>query len=594
MNKRLQDLVACGLIPILLEFLGPVSSCTRFALLNKACYEAVCKYYIKYHLGTVEQGVLEDLPGDMLLQLWDSARIFPHSLNLANLSPQARHMMTLTNNTHFLHMPQFSNDLLYDDGYIFTCWFGTREHPEKGIYHALMEKQQSHPEWYLWKDVLLTDCLYWNSSRVYGNFIVLFDRPDGTILVSDNFKQVYLVVGITHAIGSLHHIQLHGTFHYTRLPSYHPPKMHGPYIGVKVRISLLPWMNMIVYNGVSSPYATTNAKDKTKALHAYRHALIRGTLITQLPYQEPSGEHEVMKEEDIRVYAHATRAEMPSKVHKLSQIRTSSVLPEVQFRRLSECESVVPKHIVTLLDTDTGSCYGTFHSQEVVPTCEEYVDYLLTFSMGKKLKPLKVSIDAYEVYDILKALLTKIGIKVYYDPPYSPEHDTFLELHNPIALSQPFRPSCEYCQLTNAMLAEVHEQERAKEELGEFKVPSEHSVDTPAHHHTSSHRYGHDHKPHSADFNNEATHQVANTLHRVHFHEKDTTGKTEDEAEWEIEKGQEEEENVTGKMKHPPSSIKPIPTLSRCSRCQKVFYCCREHQTTDWTKHRKICNQVTH
>lgn len=30
-------------------------------------------------------------------------------------------------------------------------------------------------------------------------------------------------------------------------------------------------------------------------------------------------------------------------------------------------------------------------------------------------------------------------------------------------------------------------------------------------------------------------------------------------------------------------------TLSRCTGCQVVFYCGRNHQTNDWTQHKATC-----
>ncbi len=31
---------------------------------------------------------------------------------------------------------------------------------------------------------------------------------------------------------------------------------------------------------------------------------------------------------------------------------------------------------------------------------------------------------------------------------------------------------------------------------------------------------------------------------------------------------------------------------SKCQSCKKVYYCCREHQVSDWKEHKKICNRV--
>jgi hypothetical protein len=31
------------------------------------------------------------------------------------------------------------------------------------------------------------------------------------------------------------------------------------------------------------------------------------------------------------------------------------------------------------------------------------------------------------------------------------------------------------------------------------------------------------------------------------------------------------------------------PAKQLCSKCNKIYYCCREHQVADWKEHKKIC-----
>jgi hypothetical protein len=31
---------------------------------------------------------------------------------------------------------------------------------------------------------------------------------------------------------------------------------------------------------------------------------------------------------------------------------------------------------------------------------------------------------------------------------------------------------------------------------------------------------------------------------------------------------------------------------SKCQTCKKVYYCCREHQISDWKEHKKICHVI--
>lgn len=35
-----------------------------------------------------------------------------------------------------------------------------------------------------------------------------------------------------------------------------------------------------------------------------------------------------------------------------------------------------------------------------------------------------------------------------------------------------------------------------------------------------------------------------------------------------------------------------VSCKSKCQTCKKVYYCCREHQLSDWREHKKICNVI--
>lgn len=35
-----------------------------------------------------------------------------------------------------------------------------------------------------------------------------------------------------------------------------------------------------------------------------------------------------------------------------------------------------------------------------------------------------------------------------------------------------------------------------------------------------------------------------------------------------------------------------VPTTTRCTACKRVAYCCRDHQTEDWSRHKRECREM--
>lgn len=128
------------------------------------------------------------------------------------------------------------------------------------------------------QDILLAqkEMKFWYSSRIFGEFVVLFDRPDGTILVSADLSKVYLVVtGESNvSLGKMCQDALDIDF----------PKLYGPICGIKIAVTLLPYRNKIILDeGVLTFVDRGSPFHIQHALHAYRHALETDSIITELP-----------------------------------------------------------------------------------------------------------------------------------------------------------------------------------------------------------------------------------------------------------------------------------------------------------------------
>ena len=100
-------------------------------------------------------------------------------------------------------------------------------------------------------------------NRVTDNFYVLKGRQDGTILVSEDFRRVYLVLGYLKSI--------------IDLVENVPTRLF--------RVSLLPYKDLITYDRLlSGVELDTPARKnwKKRAIEAYNNALENNTLITRL------------------------------------------------------------------------------------------------------------------------------------------------------------------------------------------------------------------------------------------------------------------------------------------------------------------------
>jgi hypothetical protein len=109
-------------------------------------------------------------------------------------------------------------------------------------------------DYYGAKEALDRDCKYWKSSRINGTFIVLMEWPDGTIIVSNNLRNVYLVLGQAQSLGEVSNLSYPK---YGGPPirgkSYPCPKFHGPLLGSHICTTLINWEEKIVYDGFLVP-----------------------------------------------------------------------------------------------------------------------------------------------------------------------------------------------------------------------------------------------------------------------------------------------------------------------------------------------------
>lgn len=126
------------------------------------------------------------------------------------------------------------------------------------------------------------DVKYWGTSRVFGEFFVLFNRPDGTIFVSKDYSKVYLVLCLTAADSEEGPGMVTGEMSEELATTI----VHGE---VQTRLAygtLLNWDGVIVQDGIMQERKLGNRCAEwiewILALRAYQHAVDTNTLITSL------------------------------------------------------------------------------------------------------------------------------------------------------------------------------------------------------------------------------------------------------------------------------------------------------------------------
>ncbi len=411
----------------ILPYLGYPDLLRSYCRLTKKTLQIFLDYFICHKdVEEVSGGTLQGDSQVKILYLLDVAKNFVYVLDLIGLSPQAK--LALAESDGDLRVLLSSEDLILDFFRInvaaYSNWEGTASTPYQGIFHyvlAYIESNKAAKD-FLYKD-FLEDCPYWNSSKVFGDFIVLMERPDGTILVSVDYSKVYLVVGLVNSVASVSGAD------------YYFPKIHGRISSILITTVLLNWQNKIVYDGFLSPGEAVSDETLEKAFQAYLNALNTGTLITNLPKNEATAAQVkpfMLNEEEYESYRLRYLLELQSINLKPSiegfDINNPFALKEViqhyvVYRRLGYTEEETPQHLLAAL---LGSeLVGSLIMESATPIIEEYIQLTQNYCDDEGRKPAVIAIDYLPHFEMFRRLMGDVNIHVSYYPPAS-DVETFL------------------------------------------------------------------------------------------------------------------------------------------------------------------------
>jgi hypothetical protein len=439
--SRMELLLDSDIIHCLIDCLGFKECLQRLSLLNKTSYDAVFNDFMIYtkrkskNIGSKKRAAevkrakpLEE-SARRYCHIFDVARYLMFLSNVVKVSSQAREAVRLTGTIHALRT---STDLMTDlhalnEG-VFAFWHSLPSDPSHGIFHHLQKQIEKEGD-QACIEALNKDCVYWESSRVHGTFIVLFDRPDGTILVSQDLKRVYLVLGLEQTIGTVTNF-IHGAKgNIVKGAPFKAPKFHARLLGSRITTTLVNWENKIVYDGLITSHSAPKPRIIQRALQAYIHAVDTKTLIVSLDKKQPSVATKYRGFESQSEYERVL-AELRPMLEEIEALPPAGAVenaPSWVALRNGYTEQENPDHVM-LLTARGKLLHPEVRLAEITPSVKEYIELLYTATTEKGYKPECLAIDAESRLDMMRAILeTATGIRVTYFPPPSDEERRICE-----------------------------------------------------------------------------------------------------------------------------------------------------------------------
>jgi hypothetical protein len=490
-RKFFESDVCVNLIP----FLEAIELFQIYQFINLYTSLYLKRYLVNLSDSERENGCLIEKSGRPFHALLSNGRIATHVLSLANISPQGEKVLRETGNlSYFYTSPRLMNDLHSLNIAMYTNWRYTPSDSKSGVWHYLWKAfEHAESEKSLAKTLtdvdfdlkvgLLRDAQYWDKSHVFDEFLVLFDRPDGSVVVSSDYSKVYLVMGIRKTIGQMSFVKYSNSTGFQPKPAFKTPRLHSPLIGVRSAAILLNWENKIVLDGLIMPTEIPSAESIKRAIAAYLKAIETNTLIKVLQKRGGCAYNEDGTKQDrsskqlevdrmklklqldleyIRGKVGGVRNAPSSsssssnngKKNKKSgssaedipgRTPSTSRLPRDKegiahalkrpwiFRREGYTEKENPDHALFIMIGSSALDRYTFNA--LVPTPEEYVRILKEALSGDLTPcggpPTSISIDAEESLEMLSDILEETGLYVSFYPPPTKAERFVSDLTNP-------------------------------------------------------------------------------------------------------------------------------------------------------------------
>jgi len=339
-----------------------------------------------------------------------------------------------------------ANDLWRMMASVHTYWYCDKKGEPKGTYHGLVDfVKLRRPQ----LEVYLETISSWPWSRVHGNFFILLQRSDGTIVVSEDFERVYLVQGI-----------------YSKLLN------KGEQAPFKATFTLVPFDRYIVCSdmvisktdwNVITPAPNMNFEPlisipvKTHLAKVYEDAVATSSLITSLDTRRPDDFTEDLKyqvDEDApapryefseRQLAFRARVAASPKLGgragewlmwETGLNTDADPTRTITFSNQAGQELGVGQPIPDMdLDAMVKALHWMFFREDINGGDEEGKE---EGGGGVPRVPKVLNLAFFGVFKAVRQLLKGTGTEVRYSPPLSPEERTYYTYRPHLIIEQMF------------------------------------------------------------------------------------------------------------------------------------------------------------
>jgi len=258
MTTDYTEIVTPLIVSKIMKFLGFKESTKGIGSVDKTHRQILIETTILMNKTEDGSGRFDKLSTSMFCSILNTGRLFPFVGKLVDInnprvfSGEAVDHLKKTFDTWGLNGLGFKVEEARLNASMYTYWKRTPLSKTGSLNYIKENASKLHNSISQVETVVTREVKYWRESRVYDTFGVLLERSDGTIVISQDLRRVFLVLGITQSLGSgLPHMPSNLPFRYDSNRSQLASSLCKRLLYASATLTLLPWEGKIVFDGIS-------------------------------------------------------------------------------------------------------------------------------------------------------------------------------------------------------------------------------------------------------------------------------------------------------------------------------------------------------